>query len=85
MNCGVLCMSFLYDTYIIALVPDGSNKLFPASKIYLWDTRYEKNLGEYEFYKNISYINYMRDILVICQEGRIIFYDIQHNTPLKYI
>ena len=49
MNCGVSCMSFLYDTLLIAIVPDGTNKSFTSTKVFLWDEKYQKNIGDYEF------------------------------------
>lgn len=43
-------MEFLYDTYIVALVTDDSNKRFPSTKVYIYDDTYRKMIKEYEFH-----------------------------------
>jgi len=50
MKCGINVMSFLYDTLIIALVTNGTNKLYPNSNVYIMDEKYNKVIDFYEFY-----------------------------------
>lgn len=82
---GILLMSFLYDTGILALVTDGSNKAHPSSKVYVYDDTYRKIVKEYEFHQPIVGLHYMREILFVASSARILIYNIDSKEPMRYI
>ncbi len=39
-KCGISCLSLLFETFIVAFLPDGTNKEYPKNKVIVWDAKY---------------------------------------------
>lgn len=71
MESGINHLHFLFNTFLIFLIPDGKNPKFSNTQIYLYDCKTNEILKKFSCFYPINKFFAFKDYLVVSIEGKV--------------